>query len=959
MNLRCNSIIFNFSINNKNFRSMKKFYFLAALVAGTALTSCTSEDDLALSPPNEVIVEDGYAPIVFSSLKSNITRADFEGAAAAKLLGNQFVVYGYKGSKTLWQTADDDTQTPAIKKSSTVFDNYLVKYIENSADKSESNSTNWEYVLDNSATVPIPHAKENGITKQTIKYWDYSQTQYDFIAWSTGSKTAIYSEPDDGIPSGSVLVTAIKPQAATGQGATGLGTAYTFKGEAEDLRECYIADLVTVYKGNVPGNDPAPYYNVVANGYQQPVKLRFRQLGTKVRIAIYETVPGYSVKKVQFYSAANVDTLIAGTAKPETSPAENYTVEEAMEINASAKIFTTEQNGIYKEGTYTVTFPTVDQPANADNNQAHIEFAPLSGADQKTTVDWGGLNYTFRESGESSKKAIYLGRSSNTASFAGDPEYNYYVVYLPNQKGTNLNLRVNFTLESIDGSKEEIVVKGATAQVPSIYTAWKPGYAYTYLFKISDKTNGYTGVYDPTKPDDTTVNSDPAGLYPITFDAIVVNAEDDATQETITTISTPSITTYQNGSNVVNNNEYTVLMPNAEKKTDGHIYVTVNDANAAEYEAVDANTLTVGTSSVANYYTKVGNDYYPCAPDAKAATGITYYKKTKEPALPNGNLANLDGKAALYTIPEYKTEAEVIDALSLQDENATGATAGTITGRSGLVLTPATKVDAATDINAAGEYALTNEVQYGADGNTITVETDQALRFKPAANTTYAFVYTKQAANPATGTPIYQPVTKAVGAAVGDNVYRYALIAGTAGDVQKDVTYFAKNDGSEDAITAFLGQNVSNLYLDEHGTQQATGYAKTGTSYYYTPDNGLNYYLAHNMTLAEYASANLYSDSECTQLVTNKGDRPADGTAYYWIDSNDNNKKYYCVFTPQRAEDLYVIDTDEAHIVKCIYSNDENDANDEKAVKGMIYLDKYTQNNGVYYVKVIKIAAAN
>jgi len=901
---------------------MKKFYFFAALVAGTALTSCTSEDDLALSPP-EVNVEDSYAPIVFSSVKNNITRGDITGKDAADLLNNKFVVFGYKGTTT---------GTPG----NTVFDNYLVEYTENTAHKTESNSSNWEYV----DKTPIYWATQNGITKQTIKYWDYSKTQYDFIAWSTGSKTAIYEKPSTGIPSGQVYVSAITPQTATSP-ATGLGQAYTFEGEAEDLKECYIADLVTVYKGNVPGT--APFYNVVANGYQQPVTLKFRQLGTKVRIGIYETVPGYSVKKVQFYSAADVDTVKTNDAIPGSDPAATYTQAQAIAENASAKIFTTVANGIYKEGTYIVTFPTVDQPTDADNNQAHIDFTPKTGATQKTTVDWGGLAYTFRESGESSEDAIYLGRSSNTASFAGNADANYYVVYLPNQYGTNLNLRVNFTLESIDGSGEEIVVKGATAQVPSIYTAWKPGYAYTYLFKISDKTNGYTGVYDPTKPDDTSVNSDPAGLYPITFDAVVVNAEEDATQETITTISTPSITTYQNGSNVVNNNEYTVLS-STDPKINGHIYVTVNDADAATYDEVTG--LTVGTSSVASYYTKdASNNYIRCAPDAKAADGVTYYKKI-EPALPNGNLATLTGKAALYTIPTGKTEAEVIDALSLQDENATGAATGTITGRSGLVLTPATLVTAAADIDEAGEYALTNAVEYGADGNKIDVETDQALRFQPAANTTYAFVYTKQAANPASGTPIYQPVTKTAGNPVGNNVYRYALKAGEAGDVQKGVTYFAKGDGTENAITAFMGQNVSNLYLNATGTQQASGLAKTGTSYWYTDDNGLSFKEVAPIVYASFKEATDIYTFDGTNYNLKTDESPADGTAYYKKTTVGSVDTYtFCVIYPQRAEDLFVIDTNEANILQATGN----------AVTGMIYLDKYTQNNGVYYVKVIKV----
>ena len=137
---------------------------------------------------------------------------------------------------------------------------------------------------------------------------------------------------------------------------------------------------------------------------------------------------------------------------------------------------------------------------------------------------------------------------------------------MPNEEGTVLELRIDYTLESIDGSGEEIKVYGATAFVPAIYAAWKSNYAYTYIFKISDNTNGWTN-----KVDAATNNTDPAGLYPITFDAVVMETQD-YTQSTITTVATPSITTYQKG-HVYTDNEY-----DASK---GKIYVQVMDNNAS------------------------------------------------------------------------------------------------------------------------------------------------------------------------------------------------------------------------------------------------------------------------------------------------------------------------------------------------------------------------------------------
>jgi len=813
--------------------NMKKSYYILIAAVGAIFTGCTS-DDIIVNDEMAPVVE-AETPIVFGSLKQGVTRADIAGKEAANLLGNQFVVSGYKGSST-------------ATVGSIVFDNYLVKYTENTANTTQSNSSNWEYV----GVDRIKHAIDNGITSQQIKYWDYSKAQYDFIAWSTGSATAVY----EGTPAaGQVLVSAITPTTATG---TGTGkVAYTFTGTSADLSNCYIADLVTVKKAQY-GDDP--------------VTFKFRQLGTKVRIALYETVPGYSVKDVKFYTK---DGILDKDVDDPSKLADGQIVTDAT-------IFTTSANNIYTKGIYTVTFPTVDTPASEDNNQAHVSFAPSTdlGTDQSTIVKWGGLNYTVAEEGEKIGKE-FLGRTSATASYAGNPEDNYYVIYLPNESGTNLNLRVDYTLESTDGSGEEIFVKNSKAQVPSIYTTWKPGFAYTYLFKISDKTNGRTGVYDPTQADDATINSDPAGLYPITFDALVVNTEDnDATQETITTIATPSITTYQQLSTVVNADEYTA---------NGHdIFVTVNEGDALV-------TMT---------------NENPIA----------------------------DGDAALYTIPAGKTEADVVDAMQMQDDDAA---AGTVKGRSGLVLTEAA-------------FTLTNSVEFGADGNAISVGANQSLRFTPTAATNYAFVYTKKA--PTTTTDKFQPVTKTDGASV-NGFYRFALAAAPAGDVQKGVKYFPDNTAAADMLTVFVGQGVSNLYTrtgagtaaDPYVYTIASGYAVTGTSYYYTLDHGMTYREAYNVAYADFAGAtDLFTFDSSTSTYNLKTDAaPVNGTAYYRKTTVGTEDVYtYCVILPEQTTGKYVID-EAADKVACGAS--------DVAVKGMTYFDKYAKNDGVYYTKVIKV----
>lgn len=119
---------------------------------------------------------------------------------------------------------------------------------------------------------------------------------------------------------------------------------------------------------------------------------------------------------------------------------------------------------------------------------------------------------------------------------AGKKADSYYTAVLPiAAEGKPLTLRMNYTLVSDDGSKEEIKVYGAKAVIPASYTQWQPNFAYTYIFKISDNTNGATSTEDKT----------PEGLFPITFDAVVADVDNvDFNHESITTVSTPSVTSY-------------------------------------------------------------------------------------------------------------------------------------------------------------------------------------------------------------------------------------------------------------------------------------------------------------------------------------------------------------------------------------------------------------------------------
>jgi len=505
---------------------MKTKYFIFAASALVALASCSSDEYVGDNSPTSA-QSDGSIQFGFE-VPQNATRADHVGKDAADLLNSKFVVSAFKGNGS--------TMTSAIP-------DYIVQYTVNTAGKTESNTSDWEYV---GITAVAPSTIAGN--KQTIKYWDYGADQYDFVAYSTKDATVI----TEGNPTaGQVLVSAIAPNS--------YGPTYTLRGAATDLAKCYIADMITAYKDGTTD---------AAHPYQKEVTLTFRNLATKVRVALYETIPGYSVKDVKFYTSNTAPAFGEATA-------------------TSATLFTTgatASDNFFTAGTATVSFPTIGSTkvSETDYNKAHVAFS-ADGGGSETTQAFGELNKVGKEASETDENA-YIGRNLLTASFAGAAGNNYYTTVLPNETGTVLELRVDYTLLATDGSNETIKVKGATAYVPAVYATWKPNYAYTYIFKISDKTNGWTGT-----------QTDPAGLYPITFDAVVVDAEEH-TQSTITTVATPSITTYQKGHDYSTDAEY-----NASK---GSIYFMIqNDADlvndldtkAALYE-IDATGTTTPVS---------------------------------------------------------------------------------------------------------------------------------------------------------------------------------------------------------------------------------------------------------------------------------------------------------------------------------------------------------------------------
>lgn len=568
---------------------MKKYFFYA--VSALALAGCSSDDFLGGQPSPTKLTDNNV--INFSGASSATTRGVLNGTTnptAASKLGENFVVYGYK---TLPGTA----ATPKV-----VYDHYNVNWA-GTANHTESNTAGWEYV---GYTPNVLTTLPSGST-QTIKYWDYSASQYDFVAFSFGDATQVTADPEN------------DNEVKASQVTTTDGPKYTLTGKVENLAKVYIADRVTAKKG------ATPKANLLV-AYGSPVQFNFRSLGTKVRIGLYETIPGYSVKDVKFYtsniaSSSTVDPCLYSTAT------------EARIPNGS--------------GTMTVTFGPNNDANNTDYNKAHVSWLAADGSANSSILSL--TKYPVRgNSGNEIHGNNYLYDNSTDArgTSVGDDPTNPYITVLPARVG-NLKLKVDYTLVSIDGSGETINVTGATAVVPEVYTNWEPNYAYTYIFKISDKTNGST---DGT--------GDSAGLYPITFDAIVTVEQDGLPGlETITTVTDPSITTYSKNAG---NNEY---------KKDSNVYVSVvKEGSAVTLSLTDPNTNCALYTAESNGYnggiteSTVANCLVPAAENpagtwtvtdaqgktltVKKASGLSIVDEIAAEDAPDGNKIN--GKFAKF-----------------------------------------------------------------------------------------------------------------------------------------------------------------------------------------------------------------------------------------------------------------------------------------------------------------------
>lgn len=511
-----------------------KYFFFAALAVG-ALASCSSDEFMGEnnSPGTQ---SQGIQAIDFGSGARNMTRST--GDDITKLAGN-FMVAATK-------TVGSSTQK--------VIDNYKVWNKASDATDNTTNRYGWEYV-GNDGTKNLGEGKISLEKNQSIKYWDLSASAYHYVA---GSPTKAFEFL---FGTGNVItgakITGIRAHVSANPKTDANGTAIA--GDVTPIGAVYVADpIILDPNGDHTGGS--------GKNYENAVKFNFTGQQALVRVGIYETIPGYHVTSINFYPYDKTNNNWSTTASTYHNVILNSLSNADYFLGGTLNATLTYNWNATPNPTYSFTY---------------------NGATHSSNSWYGGSFYL-------SEKKPMLTTSSATKSemdrfFGTDKEMQEsgYFPVMPTATGaTNspLVLKCDFTLTSDDHSGETIEVKGATAAIPANFSQWEINHAYTYLFKISDKTAGAQGV-----------------LYPIQFDAMIVDGKNNR-DGFITTVSVPSITSYQFASPYTNLENDQVNEVGIKYVTNEKIYVTVQDNATGELKPLAALATPVAKGMIKVYY---------------------------------------------------------------------------------------------------------------------------------------------------------------------------------------------------------------------------------------------------------------------------------------------------------------------------------------------------------------------
>lgn len=606
----------------------------------------------------------GGGGITFGNAVAPFTRTGKTGKDAADILGDKFYIYGIK---------NESRGADALADENLVFQNYKVTYAYGTAGTSVDNSSGWGYVGNALSSGEAGNLLDNtGTAAQTLKYWDYNAADYTFYAFAVAN---------DDLDNGYMTVTK-----NTGNTFDAYRNGYTIEMTADaDPSQLYLADRIHVAASSNTDQTQS-------NAYGGKVSFNFRNAMAKVRIGMYETIPGYSL------------TIDAFRTADETTPSfGSMTTENTGGFAANLANSTPD-----KAGTMTVTYK--DQHTTEEN---------------RPVVVFSGTKDNVLTLGSNLRQGTAL--NGNAADVVYDnSDGSYTAVYPMEDNAHSLKVKVDFTLSSKAG--ETIEVKNATAEVPAAYLKWRPGCAYTYIFKISDQTNATVGSL--------------TGLYPITFDCVAVSDGTGEEEKMSNTGSGVNIVTmgYDPDTRLVTvgQDDYNAGDNVYASFIDNNSLVTATESNTRLFVATttDPENYPVTQANVSTYI----NSY--TADNTLVDQPVTVYLQTiptddfvSEVPMGDGTDDTRSLPAVRWTAERrvYAVEYTASDSKRyykiVKVDGYNGQTSGTLSlsayevSNTGAAVTPSLCVDGVALSNADVTYSLDYTGEYGAAvPTTVTIE---------------------------------------------------------------------------------------------------------------------------------------------------------------------------------------------------------------------------------------------
>lgn len=546
----------------------KIFYLGASLAVATAFTACSNDELIQDMPVNQKSFNDGR--IAFVQQTKNLTR----GVSKAETKNHyEFGVFTF-----LDEVTAASNSTPADPASSITMPNFLVGYASTTSGKDWYSDRVSTQTYGNAASGDLTDAANNvsswvyeqmgnnelthtnaTLAAQSLKYWNDAAASHIFVAYTpylgNANKTA---------PMASFNI------AATGTGADAVKANVTFTG----LSSFYTSPAVQTTGARVVGlkatsadydkdadisenddellnaNEALYAYNKIDRAnYGNDVPLTFQHVNAKINLKFYHTIKGYNVQLIDMvpedvatdYLAegkelhgATTTTIGSGKAITATKGVQ-LTPAIAEYVTANAQ---TDKDASYKGTRYEAATVTING-LDANGAVGTIPALGITGTETNTNLQFAitaGHNLTGTHAGAVADNAavtstlyalpVYQGGDIKTAkSTVTDNTANEVA------KNTGYTLHVSYKLIPEDGTSI-VTVYDARVFIAPDFCKWEAGKAYTYVFKITDQSNGTTdpGKVDPDgtttdepyiDPDDPRVPEDPA-LKPIVFDGVLV-----------------------------------------------------------------------------------------------------------------------------------------------------------------------------------------------------------------------------------------------------------------------------------------------------------------------------------------------------------------------------------------------------------------------------------------------------